>query len=158
MKNIISKSEILLKSLIIYYENNNKINIILPILLGKSKLSISFFNNFITQYAKNNNVIIKKNLKKKLSYELINDNDNSDNDINDNNDKMLNIYNDYKLQLKSYKKIFFDCFSRNKRIKFYIDNDKEKYLITTIGQLNFFKWIIDNNIIDYIMLNYNIIN
>jgi hypothetical protein len=152
MKNIISKSEILLKSLIIYYENNNKINIILPILLGKSKLSISFFNSFITQYAKKNNIIINKNKKDKLLYDI--------NDINNNinNNKNFNIYDDYKLQLKSYKKIFFDCYSRNKRIKFFIDGNQSKYLITTIGQLNFFKWIIDNNIIDFIMLNYNIIS
>ncbi len=140
MKNITSISEILLKSLIIYYKKNDRINIILPILLGKSKLSISFFNHFITQYAKKNNIIISSfNSLKQDS-------------------KIFNIYDDYKLQLKSYKKILFDCFSRNKRIKFYIDDNDEKYLITTIGQLNFFKWIIDNNILDYIMLNYNIIN
>jgi hypothetical protein len=28
---------------------------------------------------------------------------------------------------------------------------------TTIGQLNFFKWAIDNNIIDFIKTNYDII-
>jgi hypothetical protein len=28
------------------------------------------------------------------------------------------------------------------------------YLETTVGQLNFFKWIIENNIVDYIIENY----
>ena len=128
-----SKSEIILQSLYQYYlkDNNNNLNIILPILLGQSKLSISLFNWFITNYIKKNNINIKiKN-------------------------KEIDLYLQYKLQLKSYKKILFDPFSRSKRIKFYLDNTLEKYLITTIGQLNFFKWIIDNEIIEYILLNYD---
>ncbi len=128
-----SKSEIILQSLYQYYlkDNNNNLNIILPILLGESKLSISLFNWFITNYIKKNNVNIKiKN-------------------------KEIDLYLQYKLQLKSYKKILFDPFSRSRRIKFYLDNTLEKYLITTIGQLNFFKWIIDNGIIEYILLNYD---
>ncbi len=128
-----SKSEIILQSLYQYYlkDNNNNLNIILPILLGQSKLSISLFNWFITNHIKKNNVNIK--IK----------------------DKEIDLYLQYKLQLKSYKKILFDPFSRSKRIKFYLDNTLEKYLITTIGQLNFFKWIIDNGVIDYILLNYD---
>ncbi len=128
-----SKSEIILQSLYQYYlkDNNNNLNIVLPILLGQSKLSISLFNWFITNYIKKNNINIKiKN-------------------------KEIDLYLQYKLQLKSYKKILFDPFSRSKRIKFYLDNTLEKYLITTIGQLNFFKWIIDNEIIEYILLNYD---
>ncbi len=128
-----SKSEIILQSLYQYYlkDNNNNLNIILPILLGQSKLSISLFNWFITNYIKKNYINIKIR------------------------DKNIDLYLQYKLQLKSYKKILFDPFSRSKRIKFYLDNTLEKYLITTIGQLNFFRWIIDNEIIDYLLLNYD---
>ena len=128
-----SKNEIILQSLYNYYlkDNNKNLNIILPILLGQSKLSISLFNWFITNYIKKNNINIK--IK----------------------EKEIDIYLQYKLQLKSYKKTLFDPFSRKKRIKFYLDNTLEKYLITTIGQLNFFKWVIDNNIIEYININYD---
>lgn len=127
-----SKSEIILQSLYQYYlkDNNKNLNIILPILLGQSKISISLFYWFITNYIKKNNINIKVK------------------------EKEFDIYLQYKLQLKSYKKSLFDPFSRSKRIKFYLDNTLEKYLITTTGQLNFFKWIIDNNIIEYINLNY----
>ncbi len=128
-----SKSEILLQSLYQYYlkDNNKNLNIILPILLGQSKLSISLFNQFITNYAKiNNTKIIIKN-------------------------KQVDVYLQYKLQLKSYRKTLFDPFSRRKRIKFYIDNTLEKYLITTIAQLNFFKWAIDNEIVNYLNSNYD---
>ena len=127
-----SKSEILLQSLYQYYlkDNNKNLNIILPILLGQSKLSISLFNQFITNYAKKNSIkIFIKN-------------------------KEIDIYLQYKLQLKSYRKTLFDPFSRRKRIKFYIDNTLEKYLVTTIAQLNFFKWAIDNDIINYLNKNY----
>ena len=128
-----SKSEIILQSLYQYYlkDNNNNLNIVLPILLGQSKLSISLFNWFITNYIKKNYTNIK--IK----------------------DKNIDLYLQYKLQLKSYKKILFDPFSRSKRIKFYLDNTLEKYLITTIGQLNFFRWIIDNGIIEYLLLNFD---
>ena len=128
-----SKSEIILQSLYQYYlkDNNNNLNIILPRLLGQSKLSISLFNWFITNYIKKNYTNIK--IK----------------------DKNIDLYLQYKLQLKSYKKILFDPFSRSKRIKFYLDNTLEKYLITTIGQLNFFRWIIDNGIIEYLLLNFD---
>lgn len=128
-----SKSEIILQSLYQYYlkDNNTNLNIVLPILLGQSKLSISLFNWFITNYIKKNYTNIK--IK----------------------DKNIDLYLQYKLQLKSYKKILFDPFSRSKRIKFYLDNTLEKYLITTIGQLNFFRWIIDNGIIEYLLLNFD---
>lgn len=128
-----SKNEIILQSLYQFYlkDNSNNLNILLPILLGQSKLSISLFNWFITIYIKKNNINIK--IK----------------------DKEIDLYLQYRLQLKSYKKILFDPFSRNKRIKFFLDNTLEKYLITTIGQLNFFKWIINLDVIEYILINYD---
>ena len=36
-----------------------------------------------------------------------------------------------------------------------IPYDEEKYMETTIGQLNFFKWAIENQIIDFIRENYD---
>ena len=77
-----------------------------------------------------------------------------------NNDDRFVVYLNYKLQLKAYSKKLFDPFCRRERIYFNYNNDNEndnnekKYLITTVGQLNFFKWMIENNIIDYIIKNY----
>ena len=51
--------------------------------------------------------------------------------------KKINIYLDYRAQLKSYTKLNFDTFRRHHRISFYI-NDKDK-IETTTGQLNFFR-------------------
>ena len=66
------------------------------------------------------------------------------------------VYNDYKLKLKAYSKRRFDPFCRWDRIKMPFGN-KEYSIETTIGQLNFFKWAIENKIIRYIEENYSVI-
>ena len=50
--------------------------------------------------------------------------------------------------MKAYSKRNFDPFCRRNRIRFYYEDNK--YFITTVGQLNFFKWALEYNIIDYI--------
>jgi pimeloyl-ACP methyl ester carboxylesterase len=55
---------------------------------------------------------------------------------------------DYKLKLKAYSKKRFDPFCRWDRISIpYKDGTS---IETTIGQLNFFKWALENKAIDYI--------
>ena len=62
------------------------------------------------------------------------------------------VFHSYKSQLKSYSKKFFDPFCRRNRIKYkYNESD---VLSTTIGQLNFFKWAINNDVVEYIKDNY----
>jgi hypothetical protein len=60
------------------------------------------------------------------------------------------VYNDYKLKLKAYSKKRFDPFCRWERIQL-------GTLETTIGQLNFFKWAIENHILEYIEDHYDAI-
>ncbi len=62
---------------------------------------------------------------------------------------------DYKNQLKAYAKIYFDPFCRRDRINFIYGKGNE--LLTTVGQLNFFRWAIENNIIEYTVANMEII-
>ena len=60
---------------------------------------------------------------------------------------VLNVYIAYKNALKSYSKRQFDPFNRRTRIEF------DKFgikIITTIGQLNFFKFAIETGIVEYI--------
>jgi hypothetical protein len=68
-------------------------------------------------------------------------------------DDYLNVYSDYKSQLKAYSKKHFDPFCRRERISFFYNT--ESSIITTVGQLNFFKWAIENYILDYIHLHFN---
>lgn len=55
------------------------------------------------------------------------------------------LYIDYRTQLKAFSKHNFDPFKRRDRIKYYYTHDS--FLVTTVGQLNFFKWAIENNVI-----------
>lgn len=61
----------------------------------------------------------------------------------------------YKAQLKSYKKKNFDPFRRDRKFCYNYDKkDPSKTVITTLGQLNFFKWAISNKIIECVEKNY----
>jgi hypothetical protein len=73
------------------------------------------------------------------------------------------IYVGYKAALKSYRKRYFDPFKRNqkhnqleRKQKFlYVctKNGNEYKVNTTLGQLHFFRWLFENNILNYIIKN-----
>lgn len=136
---LLSKEEVLLESLYEFYKNHNNLNKILPIVTGTSELSLRVLDYFVTNYSKNNSI-----------------------NLGNKNNTKYNVYQDYKNKLKSYNKRFFDPFCRtNKKnitnkIAFKYEGDK--YIVTTIGQLNFFRWAIRNKIIDYVINDLEKIN
>ena len=136
---LLSKEEVLLDSLYEFYKNKNNLNKILPIVTGTSELSLRVLDYFVTNYSKNNQI-----------------------NLGNKNDTKYNVYHDYKNKLKSYNKRFFDPFCRiNKKNitnKIAFKYDDEKYIVTTIGQLNFFRWAIRNKIIDYVVNDLEKIN
>ena len=125
---------LLMKNLMEFYKNNEHLKKIISIINGESKISLRIVDWFVTNYAK----------KYYTVYEL----------FESYSDEMtrFKVYNDYKLKLKAYSKRQFDPVCRWERIT--IPYNNEKYMETTIGQLNFFKWAIECNIIDYIENNY----
>ena len=54
----------------------------------------------------------------------------------------------YKNQLKAYSKKLFDPFCRRERISFQIPGHDA--FLTTVGKLNFFRWAIEKDILNYI--------
>lgn len=68
----------------------------------------------------------------------------------------FNINISYKAQLKSFTKNYFDPFKRKKKFIYSLDKCNISFL-TTLGQLNFFRWAITNDIINYAETNYKII-
>jgi len=58
------------------------------------------------------------------------------------------VYEQYKLQLKSYSKKRFDPFCRFYRIS--VPYGENQTISTTLGQLQFFKWVIEHKLTDYI--------
>lgn len=142
--------ELLLSSLNNFYNKNSNFKLLLKsIINGNHKLSLRLIDWLITHYSKNKNIFywIDINNNNDIYYQLPN--------IDNNNIKKINIYNDYRAQLKSYSKLNFDTFRRHERISFYIDNNE--FIETTVGQLNFFRWVFNNNIINYVLDNYDII-
>ena len=140
------KMDILLDSLHRYYDNKKNMTKLLGIIdNNENKISLRIIDWFVTNYSKKRNVYytLYKTDCGKITF------------VSDNNTlyKQFNTYQSYKSQLKSFSKKRFDPFCRRERINFSYDNDKQ--VETTIGQLNFFKWAIDNLIIDYIKLHYN---
>lgn len=132
MVKLLSQNQLLLSKLMEYYKYDRNIENILPIINGSSNVSLRIIDWFVTNYSKN----------KHIFYEIIDDN---------NKLKRFNVYQDYKLRLKSYSKKRFDPFCRWDRIQIpYKDNHIE----TTIGQLNFFKWAVENKVLDYLVSHY----
>lgn len=124
-----TQNQLLLNSLMEFYGNKENIHKMMNIINGESKISLRIVDWFVTNYAKKYYTI----------YEL-------------DTTPRFKVYNDYKLKLKAYSKKRFDPFCRWERIS--IPYDENNCMETTIGQLNFFKWAIDNKIIDYINENY----
>lgn len=144
LNQINGKTLLLLESLIKYYSKN--INILTSIITQKNTLSLRILDWLVTNYAKKYNIVYK---------------------IYKNSEETnFNIYLDYKNQLKAYSKKYFDPFCRRERILIntkdlsweILENNKQKIdtnfeLVTTVGQLNFFKWFIENNVLNYAIEN-----
>jgi hypothetical protein len=136
--NLNTQNELLMKNLLDFYQNSDNLKKMMHIINGETKISLRIVDWFVTNYAK----------KYYTVYELPTVN-------NKEEKKRFKVYNDYKLKLKAYSKRRFDPFCRWERIS--IPYDEEKIMETTIGQLNFFKWAIENKIIDFIEENYEFI-
>jgi len=135
------KQELLMSSLQKFYLNPDNLNTILPIINGDSKISLRVIDWFVTNYSKKNNISYLINEQGKMV----------ENIENLKRYKEFVVYIDYKLQLKGYQKKQFDPFCRRSRINFYYKQNT--FFVTTVGQLNFFRWAIKNSVIDYITSN-----
>jgi hypothetical protein len=131
-----TQNDLLLNNLMDFYKNEEYLDKMLKIITGDSKISLRIVDWFATNYAKK-------------YYTLYTIEDNND------NVKRFKVYFDYKLKLKAYRKRRFDPFCRWERIS--IPYKGDKYIETTIGQLNFFKWAIENKVVNYIEENYETI-
>jgi hypothetical protein len=132
--NLTSQEILLLKSLEEFYQNNIYFDLLISIIEGSSSVSRRTFEYFVTNYAMKHNISYEMN-EKGLKYNFI-------------------VHSSYKDQLKAHKKKYFDPFGRGDRIPFFSNND---CIITTIGQLNFYRWFFTKNVYEYCIKNYNII-
>ena len=134
--NLPTQNDLLMKNLMDFYKDKENINKMISIINGESKISLRIVDWFVTNYAKKYYTIYEIPSKTQPDQPI-----------------RFKVYNDYKLKLKAYSKRRLDPFCRWERIT--IPYDDEKYMETTIGQLNFFKWAIENQIIEYIKIHYD---
>lgn len=128
--NYSTQNDLLLQNLLEFYKEGDNMDKMLNIINGKSLISLRIIDWFATNYAKKNYTV----------YQL------------QGTERRFKVYNDYKLKLKAYSKRRFDPFCRWERIN--IPYKDDSFIQTTIGQLNFFKWALENNVIDYIEQNF----
>lgn len=131
---ISSQNDILLHKLMMFYDNDEYLSKMLNIINGTSNVSLRIVDWFSTNYSKKNFTMYETSKNPRFK-----------------------VYEDYKLKLKAYSKKRFDPFCRWERIQVPIKKGSDYCFETTIGQLNFFKWAIENNIIKYIEDNYDAI-
>lgn len=122
---ITSQEHMLLNCIEQFYSDESNSEKLVDLVNGN--ISIRLIDFFVTNYSKKN----------RINY-TIKDGEST---------SVFNVHSSYKSQLKAWNKKYFDPFSRGDRIPFFLEND---CLITTIGQLNFFKWFINNNVTEYI--------
>jgi len=146
MDNMLSREELILSSLLCFYKQDKQhLNILSAISKQKTIISLREMDYVVTNYSDNNKIIY--NLK---------------------NGKSFNMYIDYKCQLRGYSKKCLDPFCRRQRLfldfetktPVYLDDDnvaeykkRTDGVVTTIGQLNFFRWAINNEVIDFCFNN-----
>jgi len=114
-----------------FYSSPGNLEKLLPILQGTSPVSLRLVDYFVTNYAKKMNTSFPQSGRHFL------------------------IYFNYKRELNAYSKRLFDPFCRRERIMFQVRGMEP--FVTTVGQLNFFRWFIEKNILEYILENREVI-
>jgi len=137
-----TQNDLLLHKVLRFYNENNSENMerMLSVINGTTNISLRIMDWFVTNYSKKHYTV----------YDLIGGSAGTSIPA-----KRFKVYVDYKLKLRAYSKKRFDPFCRWDRINVPYKNGT--YIQTTLGQLNFFKWAIENEVIRYIQENYSAI-
>lgn len=126
----VTKSELLFKSVDSFFKKGHNSQILIDVLEKRKGVSLRNLEWFITNYSKSKN----------LSYKT-------------NSGQLFTVHCAYKSSLDGYSKKLFDPFCRASKFEYEVPNVDGTKIHTTVAQLNFIKWCITNNIIDYIISN-----
>lgn len=141
------KQDLLLFSLCDFYDKDENKELIVPIVKQRTTISLRLLDWLVTNYSK----------EKDIHYKILD---------KEGKNRNFSIWLDYKNQLKAYSKKQFDPFCRRERIFYNTEKNQveeihqlKNYLnrndgfITTVGQLNFFRWALSNRVVDYAFEN-----
>ncbi len=131
------------------FYTNARIRKILPYINSTSKtLSLRIFDWFSTNYSRDKKLILYANdatgkwTDRRIKHTTTT--------------KFLRVSSSYKNALRGYTKKYFDPFKRTKNmgiIKYRWGGDNQYSFDTTLAQLIYFRWILENNLLEYIIDN-----
>jgi hypothetical protein len=125
---LVTQNNVLKRCLMEFYGKDGNIEKMLAVINGESRISLRIVDWFVTNYAK----------EFWTTYDVTQ---------SDGTPRHFKVFKEYKQMLNSYSKMRFDPFCRwNRELVPY----KDCHIQTTIGQMNFFRWAIQNKIMDYI--------
>ncbi len=176
-KQLSGKQYLLIIPITRFFQNVRNMYILINILNGRSIISLRLIEYFVVNYVLENNTYFDAQKYKADPGFIVNhmiasdageegEKGNKTVNVSDtearetvardvaaaspsNFDNYFLVHDNYKSQLKEYNKKNFDPFCRWNRIRVYFDT--KKYFYTTVAQLNFFKWAIENHVLDYIL-------
>lgn len=126
-----SRAQVLLSSMDGFYTNPDNAKVFKDIVATGGKrdgnISLRKIEKFITNYSKKTNFAFKTTAGQSFP-----------------------VHMKYKSTLDGYSKKLFDPFARYDKIEYEIPATGEK-VVTTVGQLNFLRWAIKNDIVKYII-------
>lgn len=123
---VTSQEEVLMKTLMNFFKKKDYLKQMVEIKNGDSKISLRILDWFATRYSNTFKIKYPKSTKNRKIF----------------------IYFDYKDQVKAYKKKNFDPFCRGEKI--ILKEKKLGDITTTVGQLNFFRWVFTNKLLKII--------
>lgn len=125
-----------------FFNRNKKyIDQMLDIINGNSRISIRSIEYFVTNYSKKNNIVYKIKINGIITE--------------------FCVYLEYAKQMDCFQKKYLDPFCRQRKIFYnYKDLDTGETIVfqSSIGQLNFFQWVIKHKILHYLQLHSDVIN
>jgi hypothetical protein len=141
-KGLETREQIVLSGLLDFFAVETNFKTFVDIVFFKThKIPLRMFNWFVTNYTK----------KKDVTYTIKRPN---------NTTESFCVHRSYQAQLNGYKKYIFDPYCRSPPLvlEYQSPVDGARYKIeTAICQLKFFKWVIENLVINYMLQNHQAI-
>tara|TARA_Y100000748_G_C15486338_1_gene484877 strand:+ start:1573 stop:2223 length:651 start_codon:yes stop_codon:yes gene_type:complete len=129
-----NKHDLIMKKVRRFFDIEENFLQLKPILTQESEISLRVLDWSTTNWSRKNTVILETTRNGSL--------------------EKVNMFLDYKANLKAFSKRSFDPFCRRERImlKFSCDPEQRTYISTT-AQLNFMKWAIETGVLEYCRKN-----
>jgi hypothetical protein len=133
-----NKHDLIMKKVKRFFDKQQNFEKLKPMLTQECNISLRVLDWSTTNWSKKNTIMLET--------------------YRNGHKEIINMFLDYKANLKAFSKKSFDPFCRRERImlRFECDSEKKTY-ITTTAQLNFMKWAIESGVLDYCKANIDLL-